>query len=149
MLSIITAIHNQLAMNKLFYSSLQKYTHHPFELIIIDNHSTDGSADFFRSKGAHVIYNDHNYSYPYCQNQGIRSAKFEYLAFLNNDLVVSPSWDKRLIETLNANGLQVITTCGIERLEEPKETTKIQRRWKAIKNTTSILGKSETMLKYM
>src|ERR1017187_5974770 len=124
MISIITAIHNQLAMNKLFYASLQKYTHHPFELIIIDNHSTDGSTEFFRSKGAHVIYNDHNYSYPYCQNQGIRSAKFEYLAFLNNDIVVSPFWDKRLIEVLHSRQLQVVTSCGIERMEEPAETKK-------------------------
>lgn len=136
-------------MNKLFYASLKKYTHHPFELIIIDNHSTDGSADFFRSKGAHVIRNDHNYSYPYCQNQGIHSAKFEYLAFLNNDIVVSPFWDKRLIEILHARQLQVVTSCGIERMEEPAETKKMGRRWKAIKNTVSVLGNSEVILRCM
>src|ERR1043165_3926775 len=124
MISIITAIHNQLPMNKLFYEALKKYTYHPFELIIIDNNSNDGSGDFFRSKGAHVIHNDHNYSYPHCQNQGIKHAKFEYLAFLNNDIVVSPGWDRRLLEAMQANQLQVITSCGIERLEEPRETTK-------------------------
>src|SRR5580704_1210526 len=102
MISIITAIHNQLAMNKLFYAALKKYTRHKFELIIIDNHSTDGSAEFFDSKRARIIHNDHNYSYPYCQNQGIDSAKYEYLAFLNNDIVVAPRWDQRLIETLYA-----------------------------------------------
>ena len=41
MISIITAVHNQLAMNKLFVESLHKYSTMPFELIIIDNASSD------------------------------------------------------------------------------------------------------------
>jgi glycosyltransferase involved in cell wall biosynthesis len=48
MISIITAVHNQLAMNKLFMQSLRKYSAMDFELIIIDNASTDGSADFLK-----------------------------------------------------------------------------------------------------
>ena len=35
MISIITAIYNQLDMNKLYWEYLNKYTDHPFELIII------------------------------------------------------------------------------------------------------------------
>ena len=39
MISIITAIRNQLPMNQIFYENLLCYTHGPFELIIIDNQS--------------------------------------------------------------------------------------------------------------
>ena len=43
-ISIITAVHNGLAINKIFYHYLVKYTVYPFELIIIDNASTDGTV---------------------------------------------------------------------------------------------------------
>lgn len=140
MISIITAVHNGLAVNELFFESLKKYTHHPFELIIIDNNSTDGSREYFEKQGAKVISNPVNYSYPYCQNQGIREAKYDVLAFLNNDIIVSPQWDKRLLKIADANGLEVITPCGIERLESPEATQRIRRKWKAIKNFLSLLG---------
>ena len=47
-ISIITAIHNGLPFNQIYLENLKRYTHYPFELIIIDNASTDGSCDFFQ-----------------------------------------------------------------------------------------------------
>jgi len=149
MISIITAIHNGLAVNKLYWAYLKKYTHHPFELIVIDNCSNDGSTEFFRSVGATVIENKQNYSYPYCQNQGIKAAKYEIYAFLNNDIIVSPQWDKRLLEIAEANGLEVITSCGIERVESAQATQKLKRKWKRTKNFLSLFGNSTGMFSFM
>jgi len=140
MISIITAVHNQLPMNKLFVQYLKKYTHHPYELIVIDNASTDGSTAFFESVGAKVIRNAANYSYPYCQNQGIRVAQFDHFAFLNNDIIVSPNWDKHLLESMYANELDIITVCGIERLESPEKTKTYGRKWKRIKHLIALPG---------
>jgi GT2 family glycosyltransferase len=140
MISIITAVHNQLPMNKLFVAYLKKYTYHPYELIVIDNHSTDGSAEYYESEGAKVIRNAANYSYPYCQNQGIRVAKFDHFAFLNNDIIVSPNWDKHLLESMHANELDIITVCGIERLESPEKTKTFGRKWKRIKHLIGLAG---------
>ncbi len=149
MISIITAIHNGLAVNKIFLANLKKYTCHPFELIIIDNNSTDGSKEYFSDNNAIIIENYKNYSYPYCQNQGIEQAKFDILALLNNDIIVSPHWDKKLIDIAERNNLEIITPCGIERLENPEATKKISRRWKAIKNFISAAGKNSFTLKLM
>ena len=44
MLSIIVAVHNQLGHNQLFLEGIQRYTTGPYEVIVIDNHSSDGSA---------------------------------------------------------------------------------------------------------
>jgi GT2 family glycosyltransferase len=145
MISIITAIHNGLAINQLFLANLRKYTFHPFELIIIDNNSTDGSREFFKENGAIVIENEKNYSYPYCQNQGMRQAKFDIYAFLNNDIIVAPLWDKHLIEIAQYHGLEVITPCGIERIESIWSSRMIRLRWKIIKNALSFFGKNKTL----
>lgn len=144
MISIITAIYNGLPVNQLFLEKLRQYTHHPFELIIIDNGSTDGSREFFKENGAIVIENKANYSYPYCQNQGIKIASYNYLAFLNNDIVVAPDWDKLIIESMNANGLDVITVCGIERVESIEASKKLRNRWNKIKNLLLLFGHSKS-----
>jgi GT2 family glycosyltransferase len=149
MISVITAVYNQLAVNRLFMDSLRRYTHHPYELIIIDNGSTDGSAEFFEQQGAAVIRNGGNYSYPHCQNQGIATARYDYLAFLNNDLIVSPDWDRHLVDSMQHNQLDVITCCGIEQVESHAETRKLRRRWQLIKNMVSLFGVSETSLRRM
>jgi GT2 family glycosyltransferase len=149
MLSIITAVHNGIAMNRIFISFLKKYTVMPFELIIIDNNSSDGSAEFFESKGAIVIRNKANYSYPVCQNQGIKAAKYDLLVFMNNDIIVSPSWDVRLLETANLHGLDVITPVSIENMENADVTKALKRKWLKVHNPLSLLGYSRPVLLLM
>lgn len=152
MISIITAIYNQLDMNKLFWKYLQKHTDHPFELIIIDNHSDDGSREFFQSLGSNVtvIANQENYSYPYCQNQGIAIAKYDILAFLNNDLLVSPHWDSHFMEVLGKDNRDVISLGSNDRLYDQKTSKALQRKWKRIKYPCiTILGQRTLGLKLM
>ncbi len=149
MISIITAVHNQLAMNKLFMESLKKYSSYPFELIIIDNASTDGSGDYFASQGAKVIYNKQNFSYPYTQNQGIKIATGNVFAFLNNDLIVCPNWDQLLLETIKVNGLDVLTSCGIEQVESKQATILLRRRWNFAKNFVNLFPTTIVSLRLM
>lgn len=139
-ISIITAIHNGLAFNQLFFESLQKYTHHRFELIIIDNASTDGSRQYFQAQGARVISNPENFSYPYCQNQGIDAASTPWLFFLNNDLVLSPRWDYIMLEAAKRHQLDLVSASGIENMGTIKSTQALDRRWKRTKNPLSLLG---------
>lgn len=149
MISIITAIYNQRAVNEIFWLNLKRYTFHPFELIIIDNGSTDGSAEFFESVGAIVIRNNANYSYPHSQNQGILAAKNEWLGFLNNDIIVSPQWDKKIISSMLNHSLEVATSCGIEQVENFDATRKFKRRWQKIKNLIGLFGYTKTNLLLM
>lgn len=149
MLSIITAIHNQLPMNRLFFDSLSEYTVGPFELIIIDNCSDDGSGSFFESVGAKVIRNSKNFSYPYSQNQGIKIASGNYFAFLNNDIIVAPDWNLRLIEAMKKNSLDIVTCSGIENAGDSKSTVLFRRKWNYVKNSISWLGNSRGNLERM
>ena len=139
-ISIITAVYNQLAMNQIYWENLVKNTKNKFELIVIDNASTDASADFFESVGARVIRNPGNYSYPVSQNQGIAVAQGEWLAFLNNDIIVSEGWDETLIANAEHNQLDVITSCGIERVESKEVTKKMRRRWNRIRGLVGLFG---------
>lgn len=151
MISIITAIYNQYEMNKLFLESIEKYTLNRYELIIIDNGSTDGSQKLFKNHGAIIIQNDANYSYPYCQNQGIKLARYDIFAFFNNDIIVSPDWDTELIKSMKKNKLDV---CGFgcnDTMEKDYEDIhSIKRRWKLVKNPIhALFGCRSFALQYM
>lgn len=150
MISIITAIHNQISMNCIFLDFLKKYTTIPYELIIIDNNSHDGSGDFFKTNGATVIRNNANYSYPYCQNQGIKAASYDILVFFNNDLLVSPNWDVRLLNIIGKDDYHVLSFSSNDRGCTLEETKRREHQWKCIKNPLLFLfGQSRITLLVM
>lgn len=132
MISIITAVHNQLAHNKLFLESIKRYTYHPYEIIIIDNFSTDGSDALFESNGCKVIRNSNNLCYPESMNMGIKEAKNDFLCFLNNDVYVGVDWDRHLIEGMNMYKLDAVSPVGIEKMPSPSITKKYSRKWKRL-----------------
>lgn len=135
MISIITAIYNQLEMNKYYLDTIRRNTRSEWELIIIDNGSTDGSAEFFESAGENVkvIRNGANYSYPYCQNRGIEVAKGDVLAFLNNDIKLSPDWDVKMLKILGKDGYEALTMSSNDNMLSEHEAKRINRCFKRVK----------------
>ncbi len=149
-LSVIVAVRDQLEMNRLFLESLRASTEGTHELIVVDNGSTDGSRELFEAAGARVIANGGNYSYPRCQNQGAALARGEWLAFLNNDLLLPRGWDSQLLEAMAEHGLDVASPCGLESAEDPAVTRRLHRRWNRIKYAVlAILGTRRAALRLM
>ena len=91
-LSIITLTYNKLKYTKKYIESLYKYTK-DFELIIVDNGSTDGTREYLKSlNGVKLIFNDENVGFSKGNNQGLEIAEGEYIGFLNNDILLYPNW---------------------------------------------------------
>lgn len=132
MLSVIVAVHNQLGHNRLFLEGIRRYTAGPFEVIVIDNHSTDGSAEFFESQGCRVLRNERNLCYPESMNLGSRVAQGEWLCHINNDLYVAPNWNGFLIEAMERHRLDAATPLGLEMMPTARLTDWMQGRWAAI-----------------
>ena len=132
-LSVVTAVRNQLPHNQLFLETLRASSTVRTELIIVDNDSTDGSAELFRRTGARVIPTGGNLCYPEAMNLGLAEARGEYVGFLNNDLVLSPGWDEGLIAALDRHGLSVVSPIGIERMPSQELTRAVQERWRVVK----------------
>jgi glycosyltransferase, family 2 len=135
MISIITAIYNQIEMNRLYLESIRRCTVSDWELIVIDNGSDDGSAEFFENAGDNikVIRNDGNYSYPYCQNQGIKIAEGDIYAFLNNDIMLSRGWDIKLSGILGKDGYEAVTLVSNDNMVSHSEASHLNRRFKRLK----------------
>ncbi len=67
-----------------------KQTKLTWEILLIDNVSTDGTREMLAKKFPSVktIFNDENIGFGRANNQGIRAAKGEYILLLNSDTVV-------------------------------------------------------------
>ena len=115
--SIIIPCWNQVEFTQQCVAALRRHTREPWELIIVDNGSTDGTGTYMagvRHMAAvpvTVVSNATNLGFPAAINQGLRRARGEYLVLLNNDVVVTDDWLDQLTAlaeaktTANAIGL--------------------------------------------
>jgi GT2 family glycosyltransferase len=78
---------------------------YPFEIIVVDNSSSDGTKEFLESLGNRIvtIRNEKNLGFAKACNQGAKIAQGEYLLFLNNDTIVTKGWVDVLVEELDSN----------------------------------------------
>lgn len=87
--------------------SVWAQTEQDFELIVIDNGSTDESLDIARSYCGRDRYTlmktPGTPAFPHAVNQGIAIAKGEYMALFNNDAFAEPDWLAELIKTADAD----------------------------------------------
>ena len=104
--SIIIVTYNGLAYNTLCLESIFKYTSYPnFEVIVVDNGSTDGTPDYLRemekkSENVKVILNAKNEGFAKATNQGIQISRGYYIILLNNDIVVTENWLRKMVRYL-------------------------------------------------
>lgn len=93
--SIIILTYNHLDETKECLKSIRKYTKkETYEIIIVDNFSTDGTRDWLKKQNdLKVIYNDENLGFPKGCNQAIKKAnKKNDILLLNNDTIVTSNW---------------------------------------------------------
>ena len=106
--SIIVLSYNTLYYTRKTIESIVLHTSEPYEIIIVDNASTDGSVkylNFIQSKYDNIkaVFNDKNIGFSAANNQAAKYAKGKYLMVLNSDVIVPRGWLSNLINSLNSD----------------------------------------------
>ena len=99
--SVIVVTYNNLALTRACLDSLERNRESPaLEIIVVDNASSDGSAEFLTEwaagSGQTLILNTDNRGFAAANNQGLAVANGDYLALLNNDTQVTSGWASTL-----------------------------------------------------
>jgi len=108
LVSIIIPCFNKLKHTKLCIENIFIYTSHPFEVILIDNCSSDKTGEYLTQlKRMHdnliIIKNPHNYGWGAACNQGISAASGDYILFMHSDVVVTEGWLCRMVSASNSS----------------------------------------------
>ena len=95
--------------------SLEKQTYANYEIIIVDNASTDDTSEFVRTNYPNIRFVDagSNLGYPAGNNLGFQNADGEYIVILNPDTVAEPDWLEELITPFEENPEIGLTTSKI------------------------------------
>jgi GT2 family glycosyltransferase/tetratricopeptide (TPR) repeat protein len=102
--SIVILTHDELSFTRSCVESIHRHTREPYELIFVDNASSDGTREYLQSlPDARVIRNDTNRGFPAGCNQGIQAASGRQILLLNNDTLATPGWLTRLLAALHSD----------------------------------------------
>ena len=87
-------------LDSVFNSSLKDV-----EVIVVDNHSRDGSVEYIKSKypEVKVIASNHNLGFARGNNLALRSIKSQYALLLNPDTILTTDVLQRSVDFMDAN----------------------------------------------
>lgn len=106
LISIIIVTYNNLEYTKkCIFSILNKTAYPSFEIIIVDNNSTDETKNYLieiekKYSNIKIVLNNENYGFAKGNNIGIDIANGEYIVLLNNDTIVTRGWLTNLLKHL-------------------------------------------------
>lgn len=127
--SVLIVTYGNLDLTRLCLASVQRAAAQKaassFELIVVDNASTDGTPAYLDEVAAsgllpiRVVKNSRNVGFAAANNQAAALARGDVLVFLNNDTVVRAGWLDGLVQALDRDpscGLvgPVTNSCGNE-----------------------------------
>lgn len=103
--SVIIPVFNKLELTRVCLESIHlRGAQASFEIIVVDNGSTDGTREYLQGMAAagrlKAILNGENLGFARGCNLGAAAAGGRYLLFLNNDMEVRSGWLDPLVSTL-------------------------------------------------
>ncbi|WP_434749592.1 glycosyltransferase family 2 protein [Paenibacillus amylolyticus] len=103
--SIIIPTYNQRDYVLQCVSSIEKHTPAPYEIIVVDNASQDGTAEALLRQGGmvRVAALEKNRGFAGGVNHGLMMAKGRHIVVLNNDTLVTPGWLENMMACLNSD----------------------------------------------
>ncbi len=126
-LSVIVCCHNGATRLKttLAHLKLQEPANAPWEVLIIDNASTDGTTEVARTcwQDGPVpirVINEPRLGVRYARERGLAEAKFEFLGFVDDDNWVAPDWVRTAYSIISSDeGLGALGSIRASACEVP------------------------------
>lgn len=112
--SVIVLCYNQLEYTQQCVRSILENTAYPnYELILVDNNSTDDTATYLRSmeeKDARIrcVFNKMNRGFAGGNNDGINAATGDYIVLLNNDTLVTRGWMMSMVKHCERGNVGIV-----------------------------------------
>jgi len=125
LISVIVVSYNSMKFLGKCLQSVWETTYGKFEIILVDNASTDGSIEYVEKKFGHenrlhIIRNARNLGFAEGNNVGAQAAKGDFIAFLNSDTTVNPDWLNESLKVLRSDLTIGVCQSKLLSMENPK-----------------------------
>lgn len=108
--SVVIVNYNGKTYTQKCIKSIEASNPIPLEICVVDNGSSDGSCELFRSYkptkktiSFRLLELDHNYGPAYARNRGVEHTTGTYISFLDNDTEVHPDWAQQAIKAFESS----------------------------------------------
>lgn len=98
--TVVIPNYNGLKFMEPCMAALEKQTCKDFEILVVDNGSSDGSVDWLRSHQYPTIFLEENTGFSGAVNVGIKASKTPFVLLLNNDTEVEPDFIGEMIKAI-------------------------------------------------
>ena len=98
--TIIIPNYNGLKFMEMCMSALEKQTCKDFEILVVDNGSTDGSVEWLKENEIPSIFLPENTGFSGAVNVGIKASKTPFVILLNNDTEAKEGYVEALIREI-------------------------------------------------
>ncbi|RLB34962.1 MAG: hypothetical protein DRH12_17015, partial [Deltaproteobacteria bacterium] len=138
--SIIILNYNGKDHIKKCIDSIRRHTKTPYEIIVFDNASTDGSRQYLRTQDDIIlIESPMNIGCPPGRAKAMALAKGDYIVLLDNDTIVTPQWLTKLLSHMvrdkkigiigprsnYVSGPQLVQNCSYRTIFEMEQFSKL------------------------
>ena len=115
--TIVIPNYNGINFLKDCLESLLRQTYRDYEIIIVDNASTDGSVEWVRENypAVHIIRLSENKGFSAAVNIGIKASDKEFVALVNSDTIAEEDWLFNLVDMIQ--GSEDIFSCSSKMLK--------------------------------
>lgn len=124
LLSVILPVYNREQSLKRAAEAVLSQSYEPIELIIVDDGSTDGTAELCRRLSEYhagvTALRKENGGPSSARNLGLKAAKGEYIAFVDSDDGLDPHMYEKLIRSIEESGAD-IALCGFDSTESSEQ----------------------------
>lgn len=122
-ISVIVPSYNHRRFLPERIDSILNQTRTDFELILLDDASTDGSGDYLEQvatqTGARCIRNDRNTGSPFAQwNRGVQEAQGDFIWIAESDDVADHRFLERMMEAIEPEQTIGLVSCRSNRIDE-------------------------------
>ena len=125
--------------------SLQRQSFKDFEVVLVDNGSSDDSLALVEHKfpWVRIVSNHANLGFSAAVNAGIRATDSEYLVLLNNDTRAREDWLERLVAAMDATPDASFAACRMLRYDPPHRIDSAGDRFSLLRGGGINIGAGE------
>lgn len=124
--SIVIVNFNGISYLESCIDSILKSKYKNFEIVVVDNGSTDGTKDLFAKKYSNYsqiscLFLDQNYGPSMARNIGVANSNGQYLCFVDNDTIIDKFCLSEGVKTLSSSKYIGACQCKLLLMDDPQK----------------------------